>query len=464
MDILATNIQAARNLAKFGFPYFQHLILSLVPVNHLGSGTLAVDKYMRLYVDNEVVNKWPLGITATGLAHESLHIFLHHFKRLQNCDPHLANIAEDMSINDMLRSMLEGANKEATEQRIRMCHATGISAERIESLKLKIGDDWVLPEKYGFPVGLAAEEYYQLLTKDQPQPGPFGVDGQGQDQKQGQGNGQNGNQSAGNSNSSSGDLSKPHTGKGWCGSCATGKHCDWELPAIQAEGGSSMEGFSETEVDIIRSQTAKAMVEHEAKHRGTIPGNLLRLAESMLKPSRIPWQQKLAALVRYGITWAQGCVDYSWNKFSRRSSGPFFMPSLRVPKPSLAGIIDTSGSMSEDNLLTAVSEAQAVLRASGLREIPFLAVDAAVHSARKISDARQLDLIGGGGTDMVLGINEALKLKPRPQVILVFTDGYTPWPVHELSNVKIIAVLVGRNCPAPPAWINSVQVEESENG
>ena len=37
-------------------------------------------------------------------------------------------------------------------------------------------------------------------------------------------------------------------------------------------------------------------------------------------------------------------------------------------------------------------------------------------------------LKGGGGTDMVAGIEAALALKPTPDSALVLTDGHTPYP------------------------------------
>ena len=57
-----------------------------------------------------------------------------------------------------------------------------------------------------------------------------------------------------------------------------------------------------------------------------------------------------------------------------------------------------------------------------------LACDAAVAPAQRVTSARQVKLIGGGGTDMGAGIAAASALRPRPAIAVVLTDGDTPWP------------------------------------
>lgn len=44
---------------------------------------------------------------------------------------------------------------------------------------------------------------------------------------------------------------------------------------------------------------------------------------------------------------------------------------------------------------------------------------------------------------MGVGIDAALALKPRPQLIIVLTDGETPWPATPPA-ASVVAALVGR--------------------
>jgi predicted metal-dependent peptidase len=91
-----------------------------------------------------------------------------------------------------------------------------------------------------------------------------------------------------------------------------------------------------------------------------------------------------------------------------------------------------------------------------------LACDTAVHTVARVASARQLDLVGGGGTDMGEGITAALRLRPRPRVIVVLTDGHTPWPAEAPRDARVVVGLLGRQAPAAPRWAKSVRIDETE--
>ena len=82
----------------------------------------------------------------------------------------------------------------------------------------------------------------------------------------------------------------------------------------------------------------------------------------------------------------------------------------------------------------------------------------------RISSAEigQTTLAGGGGTDMRVGIERALQGADRPNVIIVLTDGYTPWPAEPVT-CRVIAALVGGTAgsleyPNPPGWVEIVHI------
>ena len=73
---------------------------------------------------------------------------------------------------------------------------------------------------------------------------------------------------------------------------------------------------------------------------------------------------------------------------------------------------------------------------------------------------RDVRLAGGGGTDMRVGIRAAHQQRPRPDVIVVFTDGHTPWPDAPPPGSAMIAALLGRDrrdLPPTPAWATRVE-------
>ena len=66
------------------------------------------------------------------------------------------------------------------------------------------------------------------------------------------------------------------------------------------------------------------------------------------------------------------------------------------------------------------------------RRITVMFVDAAVHGIHELHDVNELTTLksqvkGGGGTDMTVGLAECMNLPVKPETIIVFTDGYTPF-------------------------------------
>jgi predicted metal-dependent peptidase len=141
------------------------------------------------------------------------------------------------------------------------------------------------------------------------------------------------------------------------------------------------------------------------------------------------------------------------------------LPALRRPVPEVAVVCDTSGSMTEDLLSAALSEVEGLLAALGLaRQLRVLACDTAVGAARRVSSARQVELVGGGGTDMGAGIAAAAALRPRPAVTVVLTDGYTPWPAAAPRGMRVVVGLLGADPPDAPPWARSVRVPAGPEG
>ena len=174
----------------------------------------------------------------------------------------------------------------------------------------------------------------------------------------------------------------------------------------------------------------------------------------------------LASEVRRGLAWAAGAIDYDSSRPSRRQSalGAVLLPALRGRVPEVAVVVDTSGSMREADLSRALAEVEGVVRAVGVRTnaVTVLACDTHAHAVRRVSSARQVVLEGGGGTDMAAGIGAALALRPRPQLVVVLTDGLTPWPdTPPRASTKVVVGLIGDRGSAPPvpAWARSVRIE-----
>jgi len=138
--------------------------------------------------------------------------------------------------------------------------------------------------------------------------------------------------------------------------------------------------------------------------------------------------------------------------------------------PTVAVVVDTSGSMSPDDLAQCIADIASLTRsvagAAGgvpVRVIPCDAAAGPMSLVRTKADVPRIELTGGGGTDMRVGIEAAANLRPMPEVIVVLTDGYTPWPSAPPTAAPraiCIAVVVTDGSEAVvgqvPTWIQTI--------
>ena len=239
-----------------------------------------------------------------------------------------------------------------------------------------------------------------------------------------------------------------------CGSGAHGVPRAWELP------GEDRLAIDQLEGSLIRQQIAQD-IRRSAQAGQSIPTGLERWARAFLHP-KIDWRRAFAAQVRSGIDTVLGAVDYSYRRPSRRTGTPLgravILPALVQPVPRIAVVVDTSGSMSEPDLAQALAEINGILRSNGIgrNRLTVLACDTAVRTTQEVFSASHIQLSGGGGTDMGAGISVAEQLRPRPEIIVVITDGYTPWP-QTRPNIEVVVAVIGDG-PEPPPWARTTRI------
>ena len=284
---------------------------------------------------------------------------------------------------------------------------------------LRLPDDRVVPHELGWKPGRMAEEYYHaphLDTESEPD----------------------------------------------CGSGSDGRVRDWELP--DAREGS---GLPPGERHLLRSQVASAVLDYSKGGAGRLSAGWKRWAEDMLDP-KVDWRRVLAAEIRKGLSIVSGRVDYTYRRPSRRASASpdIVMPALERPVPEVLVLCDTSGSMGDEELATVLAEVDGLLKGVGLarNRVRVMAVDAAVQTVQNVTSARQINLVGGGGTDMGAGLAAAAKLRPRPSVIVVLTDGLTPWPTEAPKGMQVVVGMIGNRVqggkPWPaPSWARVVPID-----
>jgi predicted metal-dependent peptidase len=193
-----------------------------------------------------------------------------------------------------------------------------------------------------------------------------------------------------------------------------------------------------------------------------MPGEAARWVNDILEPV-VPWRQVLAAAVRRGVGWTHGHTDYTYTRISRRQSAAqrIILPATRRRVPEVAIVVDTSGSVDDGLLAQALGEVDGVLAGLGVSggSVTVLATDAAVQAVTTVRAAADVQLGGGGGTDMGAGIAAAISARSRPTLIVVITDGYTPWPTQP-PPIPVVVAVVGRaphELPATPSWAHRVE-------
>jgi predicted metal-dependent peptidase len=168
------------------------------------------------------------------------------------------------------------------------------------------------------------------------------------------------------------------------------------------------------------------------------------------------------------LSTVSGRVDYTYRRPSRRAAAApdIVLPALERPVPEVLVLCDTSGSMGDEELATVLAEVDGLLKGVGLarNRVRVMAVDAAVHTVQQVTSARQINLVGGGGTDMGAGLVAAARLRPRPSVVVVLTDGMTPWPMEAPKGMQVVVGMIGNRARggrpwATPQWARVVPID-----
>ena len=241
-----------------------------------------------------------------------------------------------------------------------------------------------------------------------------------------------------------------------CGSGCHNQHIDHELHDDTA-------ALSDLDRTLLKRTVANAAADYQNTHGiGSVPQGLARWAQQTLHP-KVNWRHQLAAALRSSLHHKTGTADYTWQRPSRRQQpqDPVLRPALTRPVPSIAVVVDTSGSMSEHELDQALTEINAIItNIIPGDHIRILSVDTDVHTDQHIHNTNQITLTGAGGTNMATGIHTAAQT--RPDAIIVITDGWTPWPQTPPPATRtVIAALTNNHCiHQTPEWIQTIDITE----
>ncbi len=202
-------------------------------------------------------------------------------------------------------------------------------------------------------------------------------------------------------------------------------------------------------------QAASAMQRrNSAKDVGQIPAFAERYLEELKKP-QTDWRTVLDEFIQEEIN------DYSFCPPDRRfDDSPFFLPDFnekdyRVEK--VLFMIDTSGSMSDDEISQCYSEIKgAIDQFSGKLEGWLGFFDAVVVEPKPFVDEDEFMAIrpeGGGGTrfDIIFKYVAEQMVEEPPVSIVILTDGYAPFPQASVAyGVPVLWII--DNEEVNPPW------------
>ena len=113
-EFYRTMLYRVKSNMDVGQPALEKAFDALVPVSVLGSGTMSCDQFWRVYIDFDNMMHNGLDYACGILNHEIWHILRQHVERVNELPPApqgydknmLANIAEDLEINDDIEDLL----------------------------------------------------------------------------------------------------------------------------------------------------------------------------------------------------------------------------------------------------------------------------------------------------------------------------------------------------------------------
>ena len=121
----------------------------------------------------------------------------------------------------------------------------------------------------------------------------------------------------------------------------------------------------------------------------------------------------------------------------------FIAIQLHPQRASAAIAFVQVNSATPPNSSTTVTVPFTAAQTAGNFNIVVVGWNDVTQTVQSVTNARQLNLVGGGGTDMGAGLAAAARLRPRPSVVVVLTDGMTPWPAQAIISRSL--------CPSPIA-------------
>lgn len=362
-------------------------------------GTMKVDWDGLITIDPEFAGALSDKQLAWCLCHELMHLLmLHHSRSAGFTDKERINRAQDMSINQTLRLMLQDMATPPEE----------------------------VPGAYYPPVphrDKSSDQLYGLIPERRGQQVP----------------------------------ANPMPGQG----------CGVQQPSPGAKEGENGEpGASGSTTGPSDEQFRKwEEVAHRAKAlaAGTRAGDALAGLLTVPEP-KVRWEQVLRSAVARAIS-SHGRDEQTWTKRARRQPPGIILPGWHAVRAQVAVAIDSSGSMSDEQLAQCVAEVVKIAKVAEGVAIFLVVHDAAVQWEGWLRggvgpERVQATLRGRGGTCFEPAYEAVGKARGRFDALVHLTDGecFGRWPERPRNARRLVAALLGEYGQPRPAGALTVKV------
>jgi len=382
---------------------------SIMGVGPVSDGTIC------LYYDPNLVEKTGDDVILKLLEHEGMHIINKHISRFLR-----------MRSNEFKES-----DTEVKRQSWNIAADCCVNVQCSFPPSVKIDEqDWPaqFPHMWKLPDGKATEWYFhelmKTLKKMEKQMQQMEVEGEGDSEGNEKGNSSQGQDGKGKQSKNKGGKGSPTT-KLVC------SHDKWgDIEKEVSDLSSLSRKIDQHTMTIIRES-----VKNFNQQRGRLPAGVEDLIKQALKPPEAPYYQLIRKYVR-------ACriskFKRSFTRINRKRTYVFALnkenANIPVISPfpgktrdftfNVAILIDTSGSMTIEAILEALSGVKNIIENDKHCKIYVIECDAQVQKeyiVKKVKDI-EFKIKGRGGTTLLPGLERAKEL--HTDVVLGFTDGW----------------------------------------
>ena len=478
-------------------PAFTSIFALLRPFVDASAETCYVDEYGRVGLSYWFLYAIPREHRVTWLTHEAMHVLNSHFERSRsgNIDPKRMNICGDLEINTTLSTthwaaldgLLVPEKYDMPKYKtMEFYHNYMVNEEINQKNEMQVGggDDKLEESGFSSPSDDNNQDNSSGDSSD-----PSGESGNGNSSNANDGSPSNSSGDSSNANddspsNSSGDSSdsngntgnpiiddmlsrfekdladkkkspSPMAGNGESSGNTSpnqGSACDKPSESRSSEADEvDIERSSKSSQEIARQDTRERVkseiIGGQGRGTNSTLNQFYEMVIELMQPPKVKWQDILKKVIsQIGNEIAIGKQKTSFRRVNRRYSegSNIIFPGTIAVKPTVMAALDNSGSMGSDDMLAGLIEINEIIeKALRLRDgMQMFTVDTSIHDVQLIKSVHDLQLKGGGGTDMSIAFDYVSSLPPKkqPDIFVLITDGelYSNWNdvAEELKKPK----------------------------